>query len=505
MQLLLAVNVFVSVLLCGLLFWQYEEKMERAVREKRASLTDEAIAVHAAIAHLYEDHGADSVQSYIDTVCREMRNTWSPHHHIVVEFGDIVHSDGASQSTSCFPFHEIDSMQRISDLDAEALTGHVIGTHTDKLIRVLVSETTDTIRRAARRDVHVQLAVFGLAGALATFVVNVVLIRIVGVPLREMLAVVDRISAGEFGVHAPEFHTREMQQLALGINSMSTTLAENDRERQLQMCKARQIQQHLLPNGVVIPQLKTAHIFEPADSVAGDYYDFLPLSNGRWLVCLADVTGHGVPAAMGATILKALLLSESRTESFDLLAAMDNINRRFAEAILPGNFASMFLGCWRPATLELEYVSAGHEPAILLRASGSIEELESTGTLLGIDSDSKWDVRLVQLSNADRVLLFSDGATESHASNGELFGRRRLAETLTSYSACGEFSTLTHLFRDITEFRCDRLANDDLTLVLLTCDEATDETSFDIQNRHLTHDTHFHQRLSTQGVNLSMN
>ena len=118
LQLLLAVNLLLSILLGGLLFWQYEEKMEQAVREKRSSLTDEAIAVHAAVAHLSEDHGASSVQRYIDTVCQQMRNAWSPHHHIVVNLAGTLLSDRHTQSGSCSQLVDI-----VKHLDRDGGTG----------------------------------------------------------------------------------------------------------------------------------------------------------------------------------------------------------------------------------------------------------------------------------------------------------------------------------------------------------------------------------------------
>ncbi|QDT66627.1 PP2C family protein-serine/threonine phosphatase [Calycomorphotria hydatis] len=461
--------------------------MEQAVRDKRSNLTDEAIAVHAAVAHLSGDHGTSSVQRYIDTVCQRMRNAWSPHHHIVVEFSDKLLSDSRSRSGTCLQLGNRTAGQKTSISDVGLSTSHVSGTYSSDTTSVVISETTDTIRRTARKEILTQLGTFGLLGALATATVNLMLLRIVDSPLKKLLAVVDQISAGCFGMQTPEFQTHEMQQLASGINSMSHALAVNDRERRIQMCKAREIQQHLLPNGVKLPHLHTAHIFEPAEDVAGDYYDFLPLSNGSWLICIADVTGHGVPAAMGASMLKALLLTESSSVSFELLTTMRNINRRFTKAILPGNFASMFLGCWDPESLMLTYASAGHDSAILLRASGSVEELEGTGLLLGIDPDADWKKRAVQLSHANRVLLFSDGATESLSLDGKLFGRTRLTESLAANSGCGILLTVTNLCREIAEYRDHSPLHDDLTLVLLACDESHREPLSEVRNNNSMH------------------
>lgn len=471
-RLLVVVNSLLAITLCGLLMWQYEYQMEQAVREKRSSLTDEAIALHAAVAHLSIAHEASSIQRYIDTVCQQMRNAWSPHHHISIRFGDTQLSDTETHFGKCAQLAGVDLRRQTFTAGGTRSTRHISGDHVTDDLSVVVSETVENIRRAARMDILTQFAIFVGMGVIATVTVNVVLLRLVDRPLKNLLAVVEQISVGHLGARAPAFHTREMRQLASGINSMAHTLYEDDKARRLQMQKAREIQQHLLPNGVTLPHLQTAHAFEPADDVGGDYYDFLPVSDGTWLICLADVTGHGVPAAMGAAILKTLLVAESGSNPFELRAALKNINCRFANATLPGNFASMFLGRWNPKNLELTYACAGHEPAILLRASGRSEDLESTGLLIGIDTNADWELVTVQLSHEDRLLIFSDGATESQDKEGRLFGRSQLCQTLASMSDSSLSSAVTALCRKVAEHRGNDPAHDDLTLVLLACDES---------------------------------
>ncbi len=124
-----------------------------------------------------------------------------------------------------------------------------------------------------------------------------------------------------------------MNLLSSSINSKSMALKENNLDRRSQMENARKLQQYLLPHGVQIPQLETAHIFKPADSVAGDYYDFLPLQDGSCFICIADVSGYGVPAAMGAAMLKSLPPAASENYPFDPVTIMKEVNRHFTAAI----------------------------------------------------------------------------------------------------------------------------------------------------------------------------
>ncbi len=477
-QLLLAVNVILGVALAGLLLWQYEREMEEAVMKKRSGLNDEAIAIHAAVRHLVQDHGTRDVQSYINDVCQQMWNSTSPGHHIVVRLkGKVLQTKPDSPKVAEI-LSAIDSTaaksKRWNDFGKLEL---IVGHHTEDGIIVLVSENLKNVRRAIRRKILVQLAILGTLGLLAACVVNVVLLQIIGAPLSQLLKTVENISSGDLESEAPTFKSYEMNQLSLAINSMSQSLNENDRERRQQMEKARNIQQHLLPNGIQIPGLATACVFEPADTVAGDYYDFLPLADGSWLICVADVIGHGVPAAMGAAMLKALLMAASELSPYDPANLLQEVNQRFAATMLPGNFASMFLARWKPDTNEFSWASAGHLPGIMLEKSGRLDSLKSTGTLMGLDSGTVWEQRTTFLSTGDRILLFSDGVTETRSPNGELFGQERLTAWFSCCSVLSLQSTVMRIVEILIEWRGESVLSDDLTVVVLQCVSSDNGTS----------------------------
>lgn len=468
-QLLLAVNLTLGAAFIGLLVLRYEREMNEEVREKQAGLNDEAIAIHAAVSHLSRDHNAQAVQSYIDTVCRRMCEKGAPDHHIVVRLKDeTLQAHGHLEAT---PETLEAAAAGMNSADTAEQLGLVAGSHNADDIGVIVSESLVNIRRATRRDVLTQLVVLAILGLVAAGVVSLVLLRIVSAPLDQLLATVEQIAAGELGVESPECGSREMQQLSAAVNSMSRTLQSSDDERRAQMKKAQRIQQHLLPNGIQIPGLQTGHVFEPADTVAGDYYDFLPLPDGSWLICVADVTGHGVPAAMGAAMLKSLLLAACEQPPFEPQAVLTEINRRFAITVLPGNFASMFLGRWQPESRELSWASAGHEPGVLLTESGRLDQLSSTGLLLGIDPDAEWQQRSVTLAEGDRVLLFSDGATETRSPDGDLFGRELLTARFSQFSSLTPEAALKRIGELLDVHRVEGPQSDDLTLVLLHCGE----------------------------------
>jgi len=469
------VNLTLGVAMLGLLVVQYEREMKEAVALKHAGLDDEAIAIHAATSHLLHEHGPNALQGYIESVCDKMQDSWSPQHFIAVRLrnGDVHTAGIESNSTVLLNALETASQGGVHRADFDDRT-FVAGEHSANGIRVFASESLSNIRRSIRREGLMQVAVLGLLGILAAGIANVVLLRMLSSPLKRLLETVEQISSGNLGAEARSYGSREMQELSRAVNSMSRSLKKHDDERRAQMARARDIQQHLLPAQQTIPGLQTAHLCEPADEVAGDYYDFVRLKDDSWLICVADVTGHGVPAAMGAAMLKTLLLTAAEESHFSLVSIMQQINRRFAAAILPGNFATMFLARWQPESRMLSWVSAGHDSGILLAKSGRVGQLPSTGLPLGIDADADWQQQSVELCIGDRILLYSDGATETRNSTGELVGRQRLVSWYSRYDGESPDQTLVELNRSLSEYRGDHRQNDDLTLVALECIPVTE-------------------------------
>lgn len=256
-----------------------------------------------------------------------------------------------------------------------------------------------TIRRL------VGLAALAIVGSV---VINVMLIHLVVRPLSKLVTTVRAIAEGKLGTQADALQTTELSFLAVEINEMSSALAAVDRDRKIQLKKAREIQQHLLPQNITAPGLIVTPIFQPAEDVSGDYYDALPLLDGSWLFCVADVTGHGIPAAMTAATLKTLLLQAAEHLTCPA-KILDFISRRIATVSLPSDFVSMLLVRVSPKTKALQYASAGHETAWLLAPDGTLRELRSTGLLLGVVDDTAWDAETRTVTAGERLLMVTDG------------------------------------------------------------------------------------------------
>ncbi|MHB0958487.1 MAG: PP2C family protein-serine/threonine phosphatase [Pirellulaceae bacterium] len=426
-RLLAAVNATMALLLLGFLVVDYYREIADRVTQKHITLEEEAKTLLPAIQRL-RPQGLPAVQEYLDAVCSQMHDVPSPGHHIGVRLDGRLLQAVAHRRASPEIFAAMETAARSPTHRASVgLEPLVVGSAEDGGASVYVSEYLTDIKQAAGRQVFRRLVGIVLLVVIMASVINLVFLRIVAKPLETLVETVRQIARGQLGVQAGPLKTAELAFLAEEINSMSLSLAEIDRDRRHEMDKARRIQEHLLPHDIGIPGLDVANFYQPATEVAGDYYDVVAVPDGSWLLCIADVSGHGVPAAMSAAMLKTLLLhaAEHCVRPAHILRF---INDRFATVSLDGDFASMVLARWMPKTAKLEYASAGHGHAWFLPAvGGTPRELPSTGSLLGIQADSTWESECLELAARDRLLLTTDGITEAFNAQDEQFGGDRLA------------------------------------------------------------------------------
>jgi sigma-B regulation protein RsbU (phosphoserine phosphatase) len=193
---------------------------------------------------------------------------------------------------------------------------------------------------------------------------------------------------------------------------------------------ARTIQQSLLPKEMPpVGGVRIAARYLPMSAVAGDLYEVLPLPGGRALVVLADVSGHGVPAALVASMLKVAIAAEA--DRYDTPGeTLTGVNRA-----LTGKFESAYVtACcfvFDPARNTLSYAAAGHPPSLLRRADGRIERLDHGGIVLTMMAAIPYTSTDVTFSPGDRLLVYSDGLTETvRAGSDEFFGDAQLTRVL---------------------------------------------------------------------------
>jgi phosphoserine phosphatase RsbU/P len=234
-------------------------------------------------------------------------------------------------------------------------------------------------------------------------------------------------------------------------------------EQELQ--RAREIQESLLPKEIPqLPGFEVASAWQPARAVGGDYFDVLKLGENRLAICIADVSGKGVPAALLMANVQASLRASVR--DLDSPARVCTIvNGMLCESIASDKFVSFFCGVLDAASRTFRYCNAGH-PYPILVSSGAVRALDQGDAVLGVFPAWTYQDRSVDLISGDRLLFFTDGITEAEGPLGEEFGMEKVAAFAKAHAANSAASMNQQLVAQVTEF-CGAQFQDDATLLVL--------------------------------------
>lgn len=254
--------------------------------------------------------------------------------------------------------------------------------------------------------------------------------------------------------------------LGRAVNNLvlAQQLDEAYRKLDEEMQQAGRVQRALLPGELpAVEGLELGASYVTCSRAGGDYYHVLPLADGRWGLFLADVSGHGVAAAVGMAMLHTLLHScpEPCAPPSGVLA---HLNRHLLAVAPQGMFATAFYGTYDPARRRLSYSLAGH-PLPLLRRRTHVRDLERTdGLPLGVLPDGTWTEQEVTLVPGDALLLYTDGISEGSGATGEMFGKERLADAVR-LGPLRARRLVQHVERLYKDYRGDAPDLDDRTLL----------------------------------------
>ncbi|MEO8328585.1 MAG: SpoIIE family protein phosphatase [Candidatus Nanopelagicales bacterium] len=239
------------------------------------------------------------------------------------------------------------------------------------------------------------------------------------------------------------------------------------RERIEQELKVAQlIQQQFLPKE--LPDLPTWHIsafYRPARTVGGDFYDFIPLPDGRVMVVTGDVTDKGVPAALVMASTHSLLRETSpRLKSPS--AVLSRVNELLCEDIPAHMFVTCLAMVIDPPTGSIEFANAGHNLPFVRAVDGTVRELRATGMPLGLMPGMTYEQSQAVIAPGERLLMYSDGLTEQHDQNGEMFGFGRTEQLVARAGTVDELTDLC--VSELAKFSGPGMElEDDITLVAL--------------------------------------
>lgn len=270
--------------------------------------------------------------------------------------------------------------------------------------------------------------------------------------------------------------TEKDQQLLSIISSQSAQVIENARlyqeERNLQEMRrkvevANKIQEQLLPRES--PDLKHYNLAGKnvtAQTIGGDYYDFIQLDEYRWAVCLGDVSGKGLPASLLMSNLQALIRGEIPCE-ISPSALLESVNNKLYSNTDIEKYATLFVGILDTNSHTLTYSNAGHEHPFLLHFDGSYERLKTGGIPVGMMNDQIFEQETIEIGKGDKLAIFSDGIIDNRNQNNEEFGEERFKNLLEKkYETTGE-QLLKEIFDISLKFSGESKLFDDMTAVVL--------------------------------------
>ena len=232
---------------------------------------------------------------------------------------------------------------------------------------------------------------------------------------------------------------------------------------------AREIQFGLLPFEPFSRGKVTVNsMMRPANTVGGDYFDLIELGDGRIGLVMADVAGKGIPAALLMALLQASLrtLLTASLRGAELIA---KLNEHLHSYIPSNRLITLFYAELDPETGDVSYVNAGHNPPLLV-GSGGVSRLHSTGLVLGVVPDGDYEMRRTQLEEGDRLVLYTDGATEAFNRQDEEYGEERLIGFLAGQRHLPAEALLSGLVANVLEFSSPVRPRDDMTVMVVACD-----------------------------------
>ncbi|HWE86487.1 MAG TPA: SpoIIE family protein phosphatase [Terracidiphilus sp.] len=255
----------------------------------------------------------------------------------------------------------------------------------------------------------------------------------------------------------------ENGRLTEAIREEARAREKHNRELEL----GREVQERLFPQEYpAIPGLDYAGACRPALGVGGDYYDFIPMSNGGLGIAIGDVSGKGIPAALLMATLRAFLRGQAIDQETDLGAVIANLNRLVFESSAQNRYATFFLGVFDSASRVLRYVNAGHNAPMVIRAGGEVVRLEAGGSVVGLMRAGSWEAGQVKLDGGDLLVAFTDGISEAMNHADDEWGEERLIEAARAMRGIPARAILDYIMGSADGFVAGAPQYDDMTLIV---------------------------------------
>jgi serine phosphatase RsbU (regulator of sigma subunit) len=276
---------------------------------------------------------------------------------------------------------------------------------------------------------------------------------------RVFIAAAAKLSGGELDVEDVDFLRSAADQIEHAMDRIRMQVEEAD------FAQARAIQQTLLPREMPrVAKLELSGTWQPARTMGGDYYDLLKLGEHELAVCIGDVAGKGMPAALLMSGLQAAVRASASNSPRDLC---ERVRRVVVSSLSGGRFVTFFYATVDTASMTLRWCNAGHNAPILVRADGTVIRLAEGGPAISrLFRDTPYEERELALQPGDRLVLFTDGVSEAMDRGGELFGEQRIEELAAEGRTLGARELERTIVDAAMQFSGGEM-EDDVTLVVV--------------------------------------
>jgi sigma-B regulation protein RsbU (phosphoserine phosphatase) len=300
-------------------------------------------------------------------------------------------------------------------------------------------------------------------------------------PLDSLCTVMERVSEGDLDSRYHE------DNLGFEINTIGNIFNQTISRllRNMEAVKNERIQKEIFEQELKIgydiqtsilpkswpdfPGIKLTARFIPAKEVGGDFYDIFakgPPGSEELVVSVADAAGKGISACLYSLVVRSILRS-NYVEQDDIREMMKKSNNLFLEdTASTGMFVTVLTTIFNPRTKTLTYSSCGHNPGLLMRESGEMEQLSTSGIAMGAIPMEEVEGKSLQLKSGDVILLYTDGVTEAH-NQGEEFGYGRVEEELKKRKGKSVDQIADHLLAAIRSFTNNAASHDDITIIVM--------------------------------------
>jgi serine phosphatase RsbU (regulator of sigma subunit) len=310
-------------------------------------------------------------------------------------------------------------------------------------------------------------------------VLNKLLNRSIVGPVENIISAVSQIREGNLQTRVKVVSNDEIGVLGDAVNDMTQGLIERERMQQ-SLNLAKEVQQNLLPKeNLKVKGYDIAGKSVYCDETGGDYYDFITIGEDdkyKIGVAIGDVSGHGISSALLMAAARSSLRQRAALPG-SIAKIMTDVNRHLAHDVEDsGQFMTMFFLAFDSVTRQLEWVRAGHDPAILYDPrSDSFNELGGSGIALGVDAEWIYEGnKKTDFSNGQIIFLSTDGIWEARNKKGDMLGKERILNAIRQHSASDSEQIIDAVFDTLDEFINDAKIEDDITSVIIKC---TDDQS----------------------------